>query len=241
LKVLLKQNVDRLGRMGEVVDVAGGYARNYLIPFGIAIGVTRGHVKEIEEQKKVLEVRAARERESMEAVSEKIRSRPIMVEARCSTTGKLFGSVTKRQLAQAVGELVGEEIDRHKITMDERIREVGAYKASIRLHPDVAVDIEFEVQGEGFVPEEPPAEAEEGDTGELQDVSAGEATGTGNLATGGDTGEDEWPEGDGGDVSGGAETEIVPGTGSGESEEPGGGNSESRDDDVERDPESRRE
>lgn len=165
MKVLLRQNIDRLGRMGEVVDVAGGYARNYLIPRGFAIGVTRGRVKETLEQKRVLVVKAARERDGMEAVAERIRSQPIKVEVRCSTTGKLFGSVTNRQLAQAIEELTGDEIDRHKIVMDERIRAVGTYQAAIKLHPDVTVDIEFEVEGEGFVPEEPPVEAEEGEAG----------------------------------------------------------------------------
>jgi len=202
LKVLLKENIDRLGRMGEVVEVAGGYARNYLIPRGFAIGVTRGRVKEIEEQKKVLVVKAARERDGMEAIAESVRSKPIKVEARCSATGKLFGSVTNRQLAQMIEELTGNEIDRHKIVMDEKIRAVGTYKAAIRLHPDVTVEIEFEVEGEGFVPEEPPSEEDEAEEG--QEASLEKASGTEDPEDVGGAGE--------GGQSGSPESDQVNGT-----------------------------
>ena len=155
LKVLLNQDIDRVGRMGEVVEVADGYARNFLIPRELAVGVTRGSVKEIEERKKVLEVKAARLRQELEAVAEKVRSQKIAVKARCSASGKLFGSVTNRQLAAEIEAETGEEIDRHKVVIEDRIRTVGTYHAVIKLHPDVEIDLEFEVEGEGFVPEEP--------------------------------------------------------------------------------------
>jgi large subunit ribosomal protein L9 len=160
LKILLKQDIDRVGRMGEVVDVPGGYARNFLIPRNLAVGVTRGRIKEIEEQQKVLGVKAARQREQVEETADGIRSRRIVLKARCSASGKLFGSITNRQLASEITEQTGEEIDRHKITIDERIRTVGSHHASIRLHPDVVLDLEFEVEGEGFVAEEPDEEPE---------------------------------------------------------------------------------
>lgn len=155
MKVLLKQDMDNLGRMGEVVEVAGGYARNYLIPRGLAIGVTRGRLKEIEEKRRVLEAKAERERERLESVADKIESLEITIKARCSASGKLFGSVTNRQLAAEIESLTGEEVDRHKIVVDEKIRMVGDYKATIKLHPDVALEMDFKVEGEGFVEEEP--------------------------------------------------------------------------------------
>jgi len=155
LKVLLKQDIDRVGRMGELVNVAGGYARNYLVPRGLAVEVTRGRMKEIEEQKKVLEVRAARHREQVQALADKVVSKRVAIKARCSATGKLFGSITNRQVAQAIAEQTGEDVDRHKIIIDDRIRAVGTYHALIKLHPDVEIDLEFEVEGEGFVAEEP--------------------------------------------------------------------------------------
>lgn len=161
MKVLLKQNIDRVGRMGEIVEVAGGYARNFLIPRGLAVGVTRGTVKDIAEQKKVLEVKAERQREQVKSVAEKITSKPVVITARCSASGKLFGSVTNRQVADAIAQATGEEIDRHKIHIDDRIRAVGTYKSVIKLHPDVEVECEFEVAGEGFVAEEPPEEEAE--------------------------------------------------------------------------------
>ena len=161
MKVLLKQNIERVGRMGEIVEVAGGYGRNYLIPRGLAVGVTRGTVKDIAEQKKVLEVKAERQREQVKSVAEKIVSKPVVITARCSASGKLFGSVTNRQVADAIAQAAGEEIDRHKIHIDDRIRSVGTYKALIKLHPDVEIEMEFEVAGEGFVAEEPPEEEAE--------------------------------------------------------------------------------
>ena len=167
MKILLKQNIDRVGRMGEVVDVAGGYARNFLIPRDLAVGVTRGRIKEIEEQQKVLEVKAARQREQVEELAGKMRSKRIVLKARCSATGKLFGSITNRQLAREIAEQTGEEVDRHKIIVDEHIKSVGNHHASIKLHPDVVLDLEFEVEGEGFVGEEPEA-LPQADAGEVE-------------------------------------------------------------------------
>lgn len=161
MKVLLKQDIERVGRMGEVKEVASGYARNYLIPRGLAAGVTRGSMKDIEEQKKVLEVKAERQREQLRSVAEKISSKPLVITARCSASGKLFGSITNRQLAAAIEEATSEEVDRHKIHVDDRIRSVGHYKAILKLHPDVEIELEFEVQGEGFEAEEPPEDEAE--------------------------------------------------------------------------------
>ena len=155
MKVLLKQDIEPLGRMGEVVEVARGYARNYLIPRGLAAGVTRGGLKDIKEQQRVLEIKAERERERLQGVAEKITGKRIAVKARCSATGKLFGSITGRQLASEIEAVTGEEVDRHKLVFDERVRTVGIHHALLKLHPDVHIDIEFEVEGEGFVAEEP--------------------------------------------------------------------------------------
>jgi len=141
--------------MGEVVEVARGYARNYLIPRGLAVGVTRGGLKDIKEQQRVLEIKAERERERLQGVAEKITGKRIAVRARCSATGKLFGSITGRQLASEIEAVTGEEVDRHKLVFDERVRTVGIHHALLKLHPDVHIDIEFEVEGEGFVAEEP--------------------------------------------------------------------------------------
>jgi len=162
LKVLLNQDIEKLGRMGEIVEVKAGYARNFLIPKGFAMAVTRGRLKEIEERKKVLKVKAERQRVASESLAEKIKScLPLKIKASCSASGKLFGSITNRHVAQAIYELTGEEVDRHKIAMDERIRSVGSYSARLKLHPDVEIEITFEVEGEGFVAEEPGVEHSE--------------------------------------------------------------------------------
>lgn len=212
MKVLLKQDIDRVGRMGEIVQVAGGYARNYLIPRGLAVGVTRGTVKDIAEQKKVLEVKAARQREQVQGIAAGIDAKPLVIKARCSASGKLFGSITNRQVATAIAEATGEEVDRHKIHVDERIRNVGTYTALIKLHPDVEISKEFTVEGEGFVAEEPPedetaepvAGAVAGESETAADVDGSEATveteaakpETTGEATGGQAEEAGEPEGE---------------------------------------------
>ena len=187
MKVLLKQDIEPLGRMGEVVEVARGYARNYLIPRDIAIGVTRGGLKDIKEQQRVLEIKAAREKERLQGVAEKATVKKIVIKTRCSATGKLFGSITSRQLASEIEAVTGEAIDRHKIVIDERVRTVGIHHALLKLHPDVHLDLEFEVEGEGFVAEEPPGEEEAAEvaaapvpeqvTDELPPEEAGEPAG----------------------------------------------------------------
>jgi large subunit ribosomal protein L9 len=198
LKVLLKQDIEPLGRMGEVVEVARGYARNYLVPRGLAVGVTRGGLKDIKEQQRVLEVKAARERERLQGVAEKLAGKRIAVKARCSATGKLFGSITSRQLASEVEAVTGETVDRHKIVIDERVRTVGIHHAVLKLHPDVHIDIEFEVEGEGFVTEEPfeeeaeaaaaagPGEGAPGEVVPEEGVPMAPAEEVGEPATGGE-------------------------------------------------------
>ncbi|MBN1288964.1 MAG: 50S ribosomal protein L9 [Actinobacteria bacterium] len=166
MKVLLKQDIENLGRMGEIVDVAGGYARNFLMPKDLAVSVNRGNIKEIEQQKRILEVKALRVKEASEGVAAKIRDARITIKERCSASGKLFGSVTNRRIAQEIESVTGEEIDRHKIIVDDKIREVGTYEAKIRLHPEVVFDVQFEVEGEGFHPDE---QAAAGGTAAVED------------------------------------------------------------------------
>ena len=116
-----------------------------------------------------------RQREQVQGVADKMAGAKVVIKARCSATGKLFGSITNRQVASVMEEQTGEEIDRHKIVIDDRIRSVGHYHATIKLHPDVEFDVEFEVEGEGFVAEEPEGEADEAvESAEVQAEDAAE-------------------------------------------------------------------
>jgi len=147
---------------------------NFLVPRGLAVEVTRGRMKEIEEQKKVLEVKAARQREQVQGVADKMAGAKVVIKARCSATGKLFGSITNRQVASVMEEQTGEEIDRHKIVIDDRIRSVGHYHATIKLHPDVEFDVEFEVEGEGLSPRSPRRSRRGVESAEVQAEDAAE-------------------------------------------------------------------
>lgn len=149
--------------MGEIAEVARGYARNYLIPRGFAIEVNRGTLKQVKEQKRVLEAKAKRERDKAEALAGEIGSAKITLEFRSSPDGKLFGSVTNRQLAQAIQKTTGVAIDHRNVEIDERIKTTGTHQAKIKLHPDVSFVLQFEVVG---VSEGEGAEAESGE-GEL--------------------------------------------------------------------------
>ena len=199
MKVLLKQDMERLGRMGEIVEVAAGYARNYLIPRGLAVGVTRGTVKDIAEQKRVLEVKAARVRESLEALAAKMGEHKVVIKARCSASGRLFGSVTSRQLAQELEAITGQPVDRHKIHMEDKIRKVGTYHALVKLHPDVQVDLEFEVEGEGFITEEPPEEPTEAERSAAAEDSTDQVAEDSGAPTAEETGEGKTGEAGEGD------------------------------------------
>jgi large subunit ribosomal protein L9 len=148
MNVILIKDVDNLGAAHELVDVRPGYARNYLIPQKFAIEASGSNKKILEERRKVLAKREEKLMAEIAKVSEVLKSAPVKLGAKIGTSGKIFGSVTAIQLARAIREQKGYEIDRRRITILDEVKEAGTYKAQIDFGKENIVDLEFEVVGE---------------------------------------------------------------------------------------------
>ncbi len=148
MEIILKQDIPNLGQKDDIVSVKDGYARNFLIPQGSAIGATASAKKSHQE---ILRQRAHKEeklREQAQAVAKKLGEVSLVIGAKTSTKGKIFGSVNTIQIAEALTEK-GFDIDRKSISIkEELIKEVGNYTATVKLHRDVAVEIPFEIKAE---------------------------------------------------------------------------------------------
>lgn len=149
MEVILKQDIQNLGYANDVVNVKSGYARNYLIPNGLAITANETNKKVLEEnlrQKAFKEEKITKEAETLAKALEGI---TVKIGAKAAETGKIFGSVNNIQIADAILQQFKYDIDRKKIVVDgDSIKELGTYSAEIRLHKDVKVNISFEVFAE---------------------------------------------------------------------------------------------
>lgn len=137
MKVVLRSDVENLGTKGDLVDVRDGYARNFLVPRGLAIVATRGAERQAAAMRRNREARAARERAAATELAALLASRRVEVGARAGEGGRLFGSVTAADIAEAVSAQFEVEIDRRRIGLDEPIKELGDHDLAIRLHTDV--------------------------------------------------------------------------------------------------------
>jgi large subunit ribosomal protein L9 len=148
MEIILKQDVSNLGQKDDIVKVKDGYARNFLIPNGLATTATGSAKKVLAENTRQRAHKEAKVKAEAQVFAEKIKNLKLKIGAKTSTTGKIFGSVNTIQLAEAFKEK-GFEVDRKNIIFDEEhIKEVGTYKAKIKLHKEVAVEIEFEIFAE---------------------------------------------------------------------------------------------
>lgn len=148
MEIILLQEVNKLGQKDDLVDVKPGYARNYLIPEGFAIAATPSAKKMHAENQKQRAHKEEKIRTAAEEMAEKMADLKIVLGAKTSSSGKIFGSVNTIQIAEALKEK-GFDIDRKNISLpDDQIKEVGNYKANIRLHKEVNVEIDFEIKAE---------------------------------------------------------------------------------------------
>lgn len=148
MQVILIKDVDNLGSAHELVDVRPGYARNYLIPQKYAIEASGGNLKVMQERQKQMAKREAKLMAEIAKVTEVLKSSPIKLGAKIGTSGKIFGSVTSIQLARAIREQKGYEIDRRRISLLDEVKEAGTHKAQIDFGKENVLEIEFEVVGE---------------------------------------------------------------------------------------------
>jgi large subunit ribosomal protein L9 len=148
MKIVLREDVESLGKKGDLLEVADGYARNYRVPRGLAMTATKGVVAQSESMRRSREVREGRDREAAQAVAAQLGSQTIQVKARAGEGGKLFGSITASDVADAVLAQTGIELDRRKVVLPEPIRELGDAEVSVRLPADVVVAVAVAVVAE---------------------------------------------------------------------------------------------
>jgi large subunit ribosomal protein L9 len=170
MKVLLIQDVENLGLAGEVYDVAGGYGRNYLLPQGLAVLATPGALKDAEVHRR----RAAKRRERIAAEMADLAGRISQVSLtfyeKAGEKGRLYGSVTNIDVAEKLSEVIGQEIDRRKIVIDNPIKQVGTHTVKMRLNADLVPEFDVVVEPEEEVLEESEA-SEESEVSEEPEAS----------------------------------------------------------------------
>jgi large subunit ribosomal protein L9 len=148
MQVILIKDVDNLGGAHEMVEVKPGYARNFLIPQKFALEASSSNIKVLEERRKQKQKKEDKLMAEIAIVTATLKSSPVKIGAKIGTSGKIFGSVTSIQLARAIREEKGYEIDRRRITILDEVKEAGVHKASVDFGKDNIVEIEFEVVGE---------------------------------------------------------------------------------------------
>lgn len=160
MKVILTQDVEKLGHATEVVEVADGFARNYLLPRSLATVATKNALSNLENLRKQEEKRQAKLRTAAQEVAAKIEGQTLtFADAQVGTGGRLYGSIGNMDVAEALNKQFGVEIERRSVLLDDPIRAEGFYTVGIKLHRDVIVDLRVQV-GNPVEEAEAPAEAE---------------------------------------------------------------------------------
>jgi large subunit ribosomal protein L9 len=144
MEVILREHVENLGRRGDVVKVAPGYARNYLLPRKLALAVTEGNKRIIARERQLADTREAEEKQTAEALASRLAATEISIERRVGETEALYGSVTSADIAEALAAK-GLEIEKRKIHLDEPIKAIGEFTVPVRLHRDVTAQLKVHV------------------------------------------------------------------------------------------------
>ena len=145
MKVILQKDVKNVGRKGDIVEVAEGYGRNFLLPRGLAVEASSGNVRHVKELKQVEAAKNARELQQAQALGAKLDGKVVKIAAKVGGAGKLFGSITSQELADQVKRQLAVDIDRRKIDLKEPIKSLGSYSVTARIHPEVHVSFKVEV------------------------------------------------------------------------------------------------
>jgi large subunit ribosomal protein L9 len=149
MRVILRSDVAGVGHKGDVLDVADGYARNYLVPRGLALKASSGALAQAAAMRRARDAREARDRASAEEIATRLAPTVITVPAKAGAEGRLFGSVTAADLVEAVEAQAGVVLDRRRVHLEEPIKTVGAHEVAVRLHSDVELRLTVEVVAAG--------------------------------------------------------------------------------------------
>jgi len=148
VEVILREDVDKLGRRGDVVKVAEGYGRNFLLPRGLAMAVSEANKAMIAKERKAHELRAAKEKAEFESVAQRVASLRFIAPRKVGEHDVLYGSVTSGDIAEFL-KAKGIEIDKRKVQLDEPIKKMGEHEVSVKLHPEVSANLRVLVTKEG--------------------------------------------------------------------------------------------
>ncbi|MCE7884019.1 MAG: 50S ribosomal protein L9 [Actinobacteria bacterium ATB1] len=148
MDVILREDVGPLGHKGDVVNVSDGYARNYLVPKGLAMAANPGAVRQAGDMQRARQQRDTREREAAELLARKLSAARLRVKAKAGIDGKLFGSITAADVARAAEKQTNEELDKRRIHIPDTIKSVGLHEVTVRPHPEVEFKLTIEVVAE---------------------------------------------------------------------------------------------
>jgi large subunit ribosomal protein L9 len=148
MEVILREHVEHLGKRGEVVKVAAGYARNYLLPRKLALLATDGNKKHVERERKIMEAKEADEKAQAQGIATRLEAVEIVITRRVGDTEQLYGSVTASDIADFL-KGKGFEVDRRKLLLPEPIKAIGAHTVPLKLHREITVSLKVQVAKEG--------------------------------------------------------------------------------------------
>ena len=145
MKVILLQDVAKVGKKGEVVDAKMGHARNFLIPNGLAVEATKANLKKLELQKANAQEEAAYQLSQAESIQRDLEDKVITITTKAGNGGRLFGTITNKEVAEAIEEAYHLALDRRKIVLEEKIKTLGTYPIVIKLHPEVKLNMRVKI------------------------------------------------------------------------------------------------
>lgn len=148
MEVILKKDVKGTGKEGEIVKVSDGFARNKLIPGGLAVEATEANKRAIAREKAKAAEKFAQDKAAAEALAAKLTAAPVVVKTKVGGKGKLFGSITSMDIAQAVSDQLGTEVDKKKIVLDKPIKETGETEVTVKLFQDVSAKVKVIIEGD---------------------------------------------------------------------------------------------
>ncbi|CAN5668210.1 50S ribosomal protein L9 [soil metagenome] len=145
MKIILASDVEKLGNKGDVVTVADGYARNYLVPQGLAMAASKGTLKQAETMRRAREERERKQREEAASRVSTLASSPVYISARAGEAGRLFGSVTRSDVARGISDQLETAVSTSDVLLEEPIRSIGTFQVEVKLHPEVSALVSVEV------------------------------------------------------------------------------------------------
>ncbi|UCE78594.1 MAG: 50S ribosomal protein L9 [Nitrospiraceae bacterium] len=144
MRIILREDVSTIGKIGDIIDVSDGYARNYLLPKKLAIEANKKNIREFEHYKNAMLRKAEKVKQASQSVADRLASTTLTIKATSGNDGKLFGAVTNIDIAEAL-KAEGFEIDRKKISLEEPIKRLGTHSVTVKLHPEISSQVSIEV------------------------------------------------------------------------------------------------